>query len=154
LYDAATAALDGDVLFGSELLQVIRPPRGESLVLARTAAGLRLIQCKKLLVTAPPLLDNLRGVDLDRQETAVFSGFRPSLYAAGVGRVTGLPPGVSLVNAAPGTFENIAPLPGIYSLSPSSAPGLTNVKYGAASLLPDQQVRAAIRADIERVKVP
>jgi hypothetical protein len=154
LYDAATVALEGDVLFGTELLRVIRPPRGPNLVLARTAAGLRLIECDKLLVTAPPLVGNLRGFDLDHHEASLFGRFRPNLYATGVVRIDGLPPGVSLVNAAPETFENIAPLPGIYSLSPSPAPGLTNVKYGATELLPEDQIRAAIQADIERVQVP
>jgi hypothetical protein len=58
------------------------------------------------------------------------------------------------VNTAPETPFNLAPLPGIYSIGPSPAPGLYNIKYGSVEPLADARVRRAIRADIERVRVP
>ena len=69
-------------------------------------------------------------------------------------KLNGMPPGTSLVNTSPSTPYNLAPLPGLYSIGPSAAPGLFNVKYGSTEAIPSGLVRAAIRADIERVRVP
>jgi hypothetical protein len=68
-----------------------------------------------------------------------------------VARIDGMPPGVSLVNAAPETPFNLGPLPGIYSIGPSAAPGLFYVKYGSDRYLPDRVVKRRIQRDIERV---
>jgi hypothetical protein len=62
-----------------------------------------------------------------------------------------MPPGVSLVNAAPDTAYNLPPLPGIYSIGPNAAPGLFDVKYGSDGYLPDRVVKSRIEADIARV---
>jgi hypothetical protein len=55
------------------------------------------------------------------------------------------------VNAAPDTAFNLGPLPGIYSIGPSAAPGLFDVKYGSDRYLPDRLVKRRIQRDIERV---
>lgn len=154
LYEAATSTLGSDVLFGANVLKVLRPNHGAVTVIADTAAGPRVIRCEKLLVTAPPLLDNLCSFDLDATESRLFGSFQPNYYWTGVVRATGLPPGLSLVNAAPETPANLAPLPGIYSLSPSPIPGLLNVKFGSDTALSDRRVSAAIHDAIERVHVP
>jgi hypothetical protein len=154
LYEAATAALADDALFGSKVLLVQRPTRGEVTLVVSTASGPRLIRSEKLLITAPPTLASLWNFDLDPEELRLFGQFRPNFYWTGVLRTTGLAPGVSLVNKAAGTPANLPPLPGIYSISPTPVPGLTNVKYGSSTLLSDRAVRAAIRADIERARVP
>jgi hypothetical protein len=153
LYEAATAELAGDVVFGAQVRHVDR--RGDGVrVLVQTPEGLRVVHCEKLVVTAPPVIDSFRGFDLDLLELTTFARFDPNHYWTAVARISGYPAGVSLVNAAPETPQNIAPPPGIYSLSPTAAPGLVNVKYGSASFLPDFLVRGAIRADVERVRVP
>jgi hypothetical protein len=153
LYDAATASLGRDVVFGADV-RLVRRTRNGVRLLIHTPSGLRAVHCKKLIVTAPPALENLHGFDLDVEEFSSFARFRRNHYWTGVVRVAGAPAGVSLVNAAPETPYNIAPLPGIYSLSPSAIPGLLNVKYGSARHLFDARVRAAIRRDIQSVQVP
>ena len=42
-------------------------------------------------------------------------------------------------------------MPGIYGLTPSPAPGLWNVKYGADRPLPSAIIRRRIESDIERL---
>jgi hypothetical protein len=154
LYEAATSALGGDVLFGTNVLLARRPTRGAVTMVVSTASGPRLIRSEKLLITAPPTLASLWNFDLDPEEQRLFGLFRPNFYWTGVVRTAGLAPGVSLTNKAAATPANLPPLPGLYSVSPTPVPGLTNVKYGSSTLLSDRVVRAAIRADIERVKVP
>lgn len=154
LYDAATTALASDTLFDSEVLRVVRPPRGPIVLVVDTPRGPRVVQCEKLLVTAPPLLSNLCQFDLDATEWSLFSRFDSNHYYTGVLETSGLAPDQSLVNAAPDTPFNLPRLPGIYSISPSPVPGLTNVKYGSTRPLSDHAVRAAIRADLGRVKLP
>jgi len=154
LYDAATTVLAPDTLFEATLLRVVRPHRGPVVLVVDTPDGPRVIQCGKLLVTAPPLLSNLRDFDLDPTEWSLLGRFDPNHYYTAVVKTSGLAPDQSLVNAAPETPFNLAPLPGIFSISPSPVPGLTNVKYGSTRPLSDAAVRAAIRADLERVQAP
>lgn len=149
LYEAAEAELGGDVLYESEVCEV---QRGEGVCLrVRTPEGGRTIRAGKLLFTAPPLLSNLSGFDLDFREFALFSRFRRHHYWTAVARIDGMPPGVQLVNAAPEAPFNLGPLPGIYSIGPSAAPGLFDIKFGSDFYLPDRLVQRRIRKDVERV---
>jgi hypothetical protein len=149
LYDAASAELDGDVLLDSDIHKVDRDDKIR--VKVHTGHGARTIKCSKLLYTAPPTLPNFAGFDLDFQEFAAFARFKHHHYWTAVVGIDGMPPGVSLVNTAPETPFNLAPLPGIYSIGPSQAPGQFNVKYGSDGHLPDSVVRRNIKRDIERV---
>jgi hypothetical protein len=150
LYERATAHLGADVLLRSQVLRVGRHPSGVR-VLVATPDGPRLIVADKLVVTIPPLLRNFAGFDLDATERAVFGQFISGAYYTGVARLSGLPDGVGLDNAAAETPYHLPPLPGLYGVSPTGIPGLYNVKFGSPSPLPDTQVRRSIRAEIERV---
>jgi hypothetical protein len=149
LYEAAATELGRDVLYASEVCEV---QRGSGVCLrVRSAEGERTIRASKLLFTAPPLLDNLSEFGLDAREFGLFAHFRRHHYWTAVARIDGMPPGVSLVNALPDAPFNLGPLPGIYSIGPSAAPGLFDVKYGSDRYLPDRLVKRRIQNDIERV---
>ena len=149
LYEAASAELGADVLYSSEVCEV---QRGSGVcVRVRTPEGERIIRASKLVFTAPPLVSNLSGYDLDFREFALFSRFRRHHYWTAVARIDGMPPGVSLVNASPDAAFNLGPLPGIYSIGPSAAPGLFDIKYGSDFYLPDRVVKRRIQRDVERV---
>lgn len=150
LYERATAHLGDDVLLDSQVLRVDRSASGVR-VLVATPHGPRLILARKLVVTSPPLLRNFAGFDLDAAERSVFGEFISGAYYTGVARLSGLPDGVDLANAAAGTPYQLPPLPGIYGVSPTGIPGLYNVKYGSPAPLPEALVRRSIRADIERL---
>jgi hypothetical protein len=149
LYEAASVELGGDVLYGSELCQVERGSR--VCVRVRSAGVERTVRASRLLFTAPPVLGNFSAFDLDRRERSLFSSFERHHYWTAVAQIEGMPPGVSLVNAAPDTAYNLPPLPGIYSIGPNAAPGLFDVKYGSDGYLPDRVVKSRIEADIARV---
>ena len=150
LYERATAYLGDNALLDSQVLRVDRSS-SRVRVLVATPEGLRLIVAGKLVVTIPPLLRNFAGFDLDPTECGVFGQFISGAYYTGVVRLSGLPAGVSLSNAAAETPYHLPPLPGLYGVSPTGIPGLYNVKYGSPSPLAEAQVRRDIRTEIERV---
>lgn len=154
LYEAIAEELGDDVLLDSKVIAAIRCGNARVYLLVNTSRGLRIVDCKKLLVTAPPTLASFHGFDLDAAELEVFRRFKPNFYYTAVLRLSGLPAGYTLSNAAPETFQNIAPMPGIFSISPSPTPGLFNCKYGGTSASSDAQVRADIKRAVERVRVP
>ena len=149
LYEAASAELAGDVSYDSSVCDV---QRGEGVCLrVRGPEGERTIRASKLLFTAPPVLANLSGFDLDLREFSLLSRFRRHHYWTAVARIDGMPPGISLLSAAPDTPFNLGTLPGTYSIRPSAAPGLFDIKYASDRYLPDHLVERRIRRDIERV---
>ncbi|MEO6603758.1 MAG: FAD-dependent oxidoreductase [Polyangiaceae bacterium] len=153
LYDAATTALSQDLVMGANILSVSR--RGQRVrVKVSTPQGVRTITARKLLFTAPPLLCNLLGFDLDLRELATLARFSSHNYWTAVAKISGMVPGVSLVNASPDTPFNLTQSPGIYSIGPSAAPGLYNVKFGSSTPIPDPLVQLSIRAAVERVALP
>ena len=154
LYEGVASELGDDVLLNARVTIAIRCGNTRGYLLVATDRGLRIVDCKKLLVTAPPVLSSFVGFDLDATETAVFRSFQPNYYYTAVLRLSGLPAGYTLSNAAPETFENIAPMPGIFSIGPSPVPGLFNCKYGSTSAALDLQVKSEIKRAVERVKVP
>jgi hypothetical protein len=149
LYEAASAELDGDVFYASEVCHV---ERGAGVCLrVRSPGGEYTVRASQLLFTAPPLLDNLAGFDLDRRERELFSQFERHYYWTAVAHIDGMPAGVSLVNTASETPFNLAPLPGIYSIGPTAAPGLFDIKYASDHFIPDPIVKRRIANDIQRV---
>jgi hypothetical protein len=151
LYERATAHLGADALLGAHVTQVHRGPRGIQVRVA-TPQGPRVIHCRKLVVTAPPLLSTFDGFDLDGTERAVFGRFHHHRYWTAVARLAGMPAGVSLVNVGADTPYNLAPLPGFYGLTVTGVPDLWGVKYGSTGPLSDSAVRAAVVADIRRLR--
>jgi hypothetical protein len=150
LYERARTHLGDDVLLDSQVLRVDRSASGVR-VLVATPDGPRLIVARKLVVASPPLLRNFAGFDLDATERNLFGQFISGAYYTGVVRLSGLPDGVDLANAAANTEYQLPLLPGIYGINPTGIPGLYNVKYGSPAPLPESLVRRNIRADIERV---
>ncbi|GGK97999.1 NAD(P)/FAD-dependent oxidoreductase [Mangrovihabitans endophyticus] len=152
LYRKARAELGEDALLCSTVVAADRDAAGHANLLVRGPSGIRLIRARKLLMTIPPKLDNLRGFDVDRTERRLFGQFRNSGYYTGVLRGTGIPDNLSIDNIAQHTPYHLPPLPGVYSISPTGVPGLHNVKYGSPGSLPAHHVKADILASIRRMR--
>lgn len=152
IYVKALAELRDNVLLQSHVIATDRSSDDGVKVLVKTPTGPKLILAKKLLITIPPKLNNLRGFDLSSNETALFSQFLNSAYYTALVRHTSIPPNTSLTNIGANTPYNIPPLPAIYSISPTRVPDLFDLKVGSATALSDSQVKSLIRDTVARLR--
>lgn len=152
LYVKALAELGSNVLLESRVIATDRSGDAGVKVVVQTLQGPKLILAKKLLVTIPPLLNNLACFDLSTNESTLFAQFLNSAYYTALLRNTNIPPNHSLTNTGANTTYNLPPLPGIYSINPTRVPDLYDVKVGSASALSDAQVKALIVDSVLRLK--
>ena len=153
IYEKATEFLGNDVLFGSGVERVERDRNGVT-VHVDTGHGRHVIRAKKLVVTAPPTLDNLCSFDLDQLEASTFSRFRSNYYYTGLLKLEGIPAGLSITNSNARSAYNLPQLPGIYGISPTRVAGIWNVKFGSTVPLSDFDVKATITSQIRRLSDP
>jgi hypothetical protein len=99
LYQKAAALLGSSVLYGSTLVRAERHVNGSHHITVQTPTGLKLIKAKKLLMTIPPILDNLIPFELDHHEHEVFKQWQYTTYYTGVVR-NGFPVNISISNTA------------------------------------------------------
>ena len=151
LYEKATTELGADALLNSTVVAMDRGSKNNVKILVSTPSGFKLILSQKVIMTIPPKLNNLAGWDLSAQEITLFSQFTNSGYYTCLLRNTGIPDNVSFVNVGTNTPYNIPILPGIYKIQPTGIPGLTTIKYGSATTLPNDQVKADLLATIQRM---
>lgn len=152
IYVKALAELRDNVLLQSHVIATDRSSNDGVKVLVKTPTGPKLIIAKKLLITIPPKLNNLRGFDLSSNETTLFSQFLNSAYYTALIRHTSIPPNTSLTNIGANTLYNLPPLPGLYTITPTRVPDLYDVKVGSATALSDAQVKALIRDTVARLR--
>lgn len=153
LYDKALVELGADALLGSHVVAIDRDPAGpHAKILVATRTGTKLVLAKKILITIPPTLQNLQHFDLDATERRLFEQFRSNSYYTAVVRNAGIPPTYAVGNAALDTPNHIPHFPGIYSLDRTGVPNLVNVKYGSATHIAPDIVKADILASIRRLR--
>jgi hypothetical protein len=152
LYEKAGAFLGTDVLLGSTVVAADRDRAGAVVLRVETPNGPATIRAGKLLITAPPLPGRLDAFGLDSRERALFGRFRQGNYYTGLLELQGVSADLTVQNVATDAPYDLPPLPGIYALSPSSVPGLHDVKYGSPVPLADRDVRGRILADIKRLR--
>jgi hypothetical protein len=113
-----------------------------------TPSGHKVINAKKILFAIPPTLANLLNFDINPQECSLFEQFSTTGYYTGLLRNSGVQP---TPNRGVNTTYDIPTLPGIYSTSASTIPGLQHVFYGSDTILPNDQVRADIVTTMQRL---
>lgn len=153
LYEKATQYFGNNVLLNADILQVDRCSNGPIEILVDTPDGRVLVCCEKLVVTFPPLLDNLCPFDLDRKEERLFSRFQFKHYSTGIVQLTGVPL-EQIANSGSDTPFGLGALPGPYSVYPTTTTNteLRNVKYGSDTPLSRSQAKHNITRDIQRLK--
>jgi len=147
LYLKAAALLGPNVLYGSTIVNVNRNDKASHQITVRTPSGLKLIKAKRLLVTMPPILDNLTPFTLDHLEYSTFKQWQYTTYYTGIIR-NGVPDGINVVNTAPNTTLNIPLPPYVEKFDFSGIPGLHT--FHTVSIKPQtpEQVLAVLKSDI------
>lgn len=141
------------MVLNSTILAVDRSGSDGVKVVVKTPSGITLIKSRKLIFTIPPKVENLQGWDLDKNETSLFCQFSNSGYYTGIIQNSGIPDNLSIEDVSPNTLYNLAPLPAIYSLSPTGIPGLLSVKLGSVSDLTDEEAKQKIISSVENLQL-
>lgn len=151
LYEAATTYLGENALLNTTVVASSRGTDGVEL-LAVGPEGPVTIRAGKIVITAPPLPGQLAAFSLDTTELALFSRFRQGNYYTGLVRLPGVPDSTNVANIGADTPYNLPTLPAIYNLSPSSVPGLFDVKFGSNDPLTDVRVCTTILEQLGRLQ--
>jgi hypothetical protein len=152
LYVKALAELGPNALLSSTVVAAYRPSQGPGVrLVVQTPTGNKLIIASQLLVTIPPLVQNMSPFDLDNLEKGLFQKFTYSGYYAGLVNNTGFPNGYRYVNAVANATYHIPNLPGIYSISPTAVDGIFSYWYGSATDLTEAQIKADTTAIVKRL---
>ncbi|KAI1393303.1 FAD/NAD(P)-binding domain-containing protein [Hypoxylon trugodes] len=147
LYRNALKELGSDVLLNSTVVSGERgskPSEGVKLCV-KTPEGEKQIVAKQLIFAAPPVLDNLDVLGLDKRESDLFSKFSGGFYYTGVVTNLGLPTDHSYVNRAQHTPWHVATLPGTVMFNPTSVEGTYYYWYTSLEGMSQQQVESSTR---------
>jgi hypothetical protein len=158
LYGAAEAELlsSNNLFLSSTVTHSKRTNTGVELIVS-TPRGTKLVRAKKLLITIPPRLDQLRPFDLAPVEATVFDKFINAGYYVALVKNTGLPDALVINNYAQNTPYNLPPLPGIYMILPTAIPGLKQIFFGTPRTkdtypLSDSTVKTSIIDALKRLQ--
>ncbi|GAB1312816.1 Beta-cyclopiazonate dehydrogenase [Madurella fahalii] len=155
MYDKALSILGSDALLSSTVVASKRPSdRSGVRLVVKTRTGRKLIKASKLLITIPPLLNNLAPFDLGSTERRLFSQWSYTNYFIMLVNNTGLPSRFQVANAVPpsaGTLS-IPNLPAPYQITETRIPGLFYVWYGSPRDITEAAVKADVAAVITRLR--
>ncbi|KAA8645011.1 hypothetical protein EYZ11_008108 [Aspergillus tanneri] len=153
IYTKALAYLGKDILFSSRVIAAYRPESSTGVKLVvQTPSACKLILASKLLVSIPPLLDNMEPFDLTKRESNLFSRWEYSAYYVMLVSNTGLPSGYRFRNANAWTTSNIPELPAPYQVTETNVPGIFRVWYGSPYPLEEAVVKADVTSIIRRLQ--
>lgn len=156
LYEKAAEELGDDVFLSSNVIATDRSRKGVKITI-KTPRGIRTILAKKLVISIPPLLSNLRGFDLTETERGLFRQFSTEAYYTGLLRNTGIPDNVVINNVATDAPYNLPSGPSLYALYALSTPnvtGLKDFKFGASTTtLSDNAVKSSILSTIAKLRI-
>ncbi|KAJ5698624.1 hypothetical protein N7462_000629 [Penicillium macrosclerotiorum] len=150
IYSVALRRLGSDALLSSSVTAAERPdnPNKRVHLVVKTPLGNKLIQAKKLLITAPPLVDNLKPFSLDTKETGLFSKWTYSNYFIMLLKNTGLPAGYEYLNAnASSSTFNTPQLPAPYLITATKDPNIFYSWYAS----PYDMTQAEVEADVTNI---
>nr|P9WEX5.1 RecName: Full=FAD-dependent oxidoreductase dpasF; AltName: Full=Diterpenoid pyrone biosynthesis cluster protein E; Flags: Precursor [Apiospora sacchari] len=156
LYRNAAKFLGERVVYGVSGMHIQRSSAAGGRVtisVGNSTTGTHMIRAKKLIVAAPPTLDNLRstGLDLDTTEAGLFGKLSAGVFYSLVVKDTGVAK-ANLRNRHPANPYGFPDQPFIYSVIPlPKTSGLAQVLLGSASPLTASQVEARVAADIGRL---
>jgi len=153
LYESAQTVLTAAnaVLLSSNVISTTRDDNGAKIVVS-TPAGLKQIQCKRLVLAMPPTLKNLAPFAFNSTELSLFRQFSATGYYSGLIRNSGIPDNTSLQNTAAHSMYNLPTLPCIYGFDATGVPGLHQVLYASTVPLPIAAVKAEIIKTLKRLQ--
>ncbi|MRI32721.1 hypothetical protein EOPP23_06935 [Endozoicomonas sp. OPT23] len=105
--------------------------------------------CKKLVVSIPPILSNLKWLALDEVERDLFAQFQSHDYWTVILKIFWLGADEELVNLNMVSGVNAVKIPGIYKVQPTQFKNEFSITFGATNGMSRGSVEKQIRHDIE-----
>ncbi|KAJ5753047.1 hypothetical protein N7520_009964 [Penicillium odoratum] len=153
IYTKASVVLGTNVLFSSQVIAANRSVNGTGVrLVVQTPTGNKLIVASKLLVSIPPLLNNMKSYDLTDRELSLFSRWNYSGYYTILVNNTGLPSGYRFNNANAAGLCNIPKLPAPYQVTETDSPGIFYIWYGSPYVMEEAAVKDDVIAVIRRLQ--
>ena len=157
LYENAEIELGDDALLSSTVLRMNRCATDHADVTVQTPSGPRLIRAKKIISTIPPVLENLKGFDLNETEVPIFDKFRYHTWYVGLLNNSGIPDNLTLFNYGLSNEEpyNLAVMPAAYDIYATRVPSLHYFTFGLNDSelhFTESQIRANIEFSIVRMR--
>ncbi|KAG6034533.1 hypothetical protein E4U41_006509 [Claviceps citrina] len=141
-----------NVLYNSTVSGATRDAGGVRLTVENANGSRTTIKAKKLLVTFPPTLASMTGLDLQEREASLFSKWAFKTYYAAAVTNTGLPD-VNVANVDPDNQPGGLPLPPFqWQLEYSGVPGYFLTKIVAEANFSAEDARDLIRSDLRRFR--
>ncbi|KAI1781282.1 FAD/NAD(P)-binding domain-containing protein [Hypoxylon cercidicola] len=150
VFQKAQDDLGSDALLRSTVSSATRSNTGVSLVV-NTPKGRKLIKASKLLVTAPPMMDNMKPLGLDQRESGIFSKFQSKGFYSVLLNQTGLAKGFRYYNAKPAADNtyHVPQLPVLQFIWATKDVDTYWAWYTSVNELPDATVKASIIKDFK-----
>ncbi|KAL8959555.1 MAG: hypothetical protein Q9183_005609 [Haloplaca sp. 2 TL-2023] len=138
LYDKAAEELGGNLLLNSTVVEMDRSGPDYVFVAVQTPNSRRIIRARKIISAIPPLLNNLKGFDLNDAESPIFDKFKGHSWYVGLVKNSGIPSNTSLINYGTDNDANfnIPELPGFYEFFATRVPDLHYFLYGGNDTQP------------------
>lgn len=152
LYDSAARVLGSKVLYNSHVVALQRS-NDRVTVRVRTANGDKLVFAKKLLMTAPPMLFNLRGWDLRGNETRLFNKFSANSYFDAVIKSDQVLSSTQYISLSPTNPFNLPSLPGMFTISPTGIDGLHTAYFATNGLSTIEDAKKEILSEIKHLEL-
>ncbi|PWY85059.1 hypothetical protein BO70DRAFT_395730 [Aspergillus heteromorphus CBS 117.55] len=153
LFRKAGRILGSDVLFQTTVAEAKRSDSGVELTVEHTDGSRKLIKAKKLLITIPPIMKNLKDFDLDETETELFKKWFWRTYYVAVLNNTGLPDAIYVSNADPGTGPgNLPQMPFDYLLQYMGVSGYPTSKLVGDMNFTAEEAKKLLISDFSRMK--
>ena len=153
LFNKAANYIDEqNIFYETTVSEAKRNSTGVEMVVQSADGTRKLIQVKKLLITFPPTISSLKGFDLRKEESSLFSKWYHKNYYAAAVTNTGLPDGVNVANTDPDNKPGSLPLPPFqWQFEYSGVPGYFMTKIVAEANFTAENAKQLIRSDLKRM---
>ncbi|KAL4888825.1 hypothetical protein BDV59DRAFT_210947 [Aspergillus ambiguus] len=152
LFDKAVNYIDDLNIFYESIVSRARRDCDSVELVIETADGTeKYIRAKKLLITFPPTLSNLRGFDLRQEELALFTKWTYNSYYATAIANTGIPDNIDVVNTNPSNPGKLPLSPLQWELEYSGVPGYFMSKVVGDANFTAEDAKQMIISDIRRM---
>ncbi len=156
IFRSIQAELGEDALLASTIIKTQRPTTSASTndtstVWVQTPTGVVKVLAKRILVTVPPVPENMQPFDLSASEASLFKSFKPQNVWTGLLRNSGIPSGTGVNNVGSNTTYHEIKLPGSQGFVPTADPLLHSWVYSSYKRTSENQTKALVLAELTRL---